>query len=104
MKSAVGKIDEKKRTDESKYPGPEDQALVIPRGDLLCWKFIKLLKFQITNIKYQTNNNDRNSKIQTMPRPERFWSLNIGICDLFVIWCLEFVILDTKLQGKAREL
>ncbi len=27
--------------------------------------------------------------------------LNIGICDLFVIWCLEFVILDTKLQGMA---
>jgi hypothetical protein len=82
--------------------------------------------------------NDRNSKIQTMSRPERFWSLNIGICDLparapgrlalpvrhrlrlrrmpgglgwrassqwqaglFVIWCLEFVILDTKLQGRA---
>ncbi len=38
-----------------------------------------------------------------------FWSLNIGICDLFVIClpavilagCLEFVILDTKLQGTA---
>ena len=77
--------------------------MVIPRGDLLCWKFIELLKFQITNVKYQTNNNDRNSKIQTMSRPGRFWSLNIGICDLparalqwqaglFVIWCLEFVI------------
>jgi hypothetical protein len=39
-----------------------------------------------------------------MSRPGRFWSLNIGICDLFVIWCLEFVILDTKLQGKAEEL
>ena len=23
------------------------------------------------------------------------------ICDLFVIWCLEFVILDTKPQGRA---
>jgi len=23
----------------------------IPRGDLLCWKFIELLKFQITNPK-----------------------------------------------------
>jgi len=22
-----------------------------------------------------------------------FWSLNIDICDLFVIWCLRFVIL-----------
>ncbi len=88
----------------SKYPDTEDQALVIPRRDLLCWKFIELLKFQITNIKYQTNNNDRNSKIQTMSRPGRFWSLNIEICDLFVIWCLEFVILDTKLQGKAGKL
>jgi len=27
--------------------------------------------------------------------------LNIGICDLFVVWCLEFVILDTKLQRTA---
>jgi hypothetical protein len=34
-------------------------------------------------------------------RDNQFWSLNIGICDLFVIWCLEFVILDTKLQGRA---
>jgi hypothetical protein len=31
----------------------------------------------------------------------QFWSLNIGICDLFVIWCLEFMILDTKLQGSG---
>jgi len=31
-------------------------------------------KFQITSIKYQTNNNDRNSKIQTMSQPGRFWS------------------------------
>jgi len=30
----------------------------------------------------------------------RFWSLDIGICDLFVIWCLFFVFLDTKFQGK----
>jgi len=49
----------------------------------------------------QANNNDRNSKIQTMFRPKRFWLLNIGICDLFVIWCLEFVILGTKLQGRT---
>ena len=27
--------------------------------------------------------------------------LNIGIWNLFVIWCLEFVILDTKLHGRA---
>jgi len=25
----------------------------------------------------------------------------LGIWDLFVFWCLEFVILDIKLQGKA---
>jgi len=36
-----------------------------------------------------------------MFHPERFWSLKIVICDLFVIWCLEFVILDTKLQSGA---
>jgi len=29
------------------------------------------------------------------------WSLRFGICDLFEIWCLEFVILDTKLRGIA---
>ena len=45
--------------------------------------------------------NDRNSKIQKMPRPGRFWSLNVEICDLFVIWCFEFVILDTKPQGRT---
>jgi len=79
---------------KSRYSG-EDQALVIPRGDLLCWKFIGLLKSQISNYKYQTISNDRNSKIQTMSHLGRFWSLNIGI------WCLEFVILDTKLHGRA---
>jgi hypothetical protein len=47
-----------------KYPDPEDQALVIPRVDLLCWKFIELLKFQIKNIKYQKNNNDQKGKSQ----------------------------------------
>jgi len=45
----------------SRYAG-EDQALVIPRGDLLCWSFIALLKFQISNPNYQTNSNDQNSK------------------------------------------
>jgi hypothetical protein len=29
------------------------------------------------------------------------WNLVLEICDLFGIWCLEFVILDTKLQGRA---
>jgi len=36
-----------------------------------------------------------------MSRHARFWSLNIGICDLFVIWCLEFVILAKKLKDSA---
>jgi len=37
----------------SKHTGLEGQALVIPRGDLLCWKIVDLLnpKNQITNIK-----------------------------------------------------
>jgi hypothetical protein len=48
-----------------KNPDPKDQALVIPGRDLLCWKFIELLKFQITNPKKQINYNDRNSKSQT---------------------------------------
>jgi hypothetical protein len=92
---------------EVKKPGPKGQALVIPRGDLLCWQFIDLLKFQITNPKKQINNNDQNSKSQTkkqsLTRRKRLrCALNrFGICDLFEIWCLEFVILDTKLQGRA---
>jgi len=39
---------------ECKDPGPEDPALVNPRGDLLCWKSIELSKLQISNYKYQT--------------------------------------------------
>jgi len=27
--------------------------LIITRGDLLCWNFIDLLKFQISNSKYK---------------------------------------------------
>jgi hypothetical protein len=38
----------------NKNPGPEDQDLVISRVDLLCWKFIDLLKSQISNYKYFT--------------------------------------------------
>jgi hypothetical protein len=60
-----------------------------------------ILKFQKSISKSQTNSNNQNSKIQTMSRHGKFWSLNIGICDLFVIWCLEFVILDTKLQART---
>jgi hypothetical protein len=43
-----------------------------------------LLKSQITSTKLQINPNDRNSKSQT------FWSLNIGIWNLFVTWVLLF--------------
>jgi hypothetical protein len=38
----------------SKNPEQEDMALILPRGDLLCWSFIDLLKFQISNSKYFT--------------------------------------------------
>jgi len=43
---------------------PEDLGLVIPRGDLFYWKFIKLLKFQITNPKKQINNNTRRKRLR----------------------------------------
>jgi hypothetical protein len=70
------------------------------------------LKFKITNPKKQINNNDRNSKSQTKKTiaqsaqapalgVEPVWNLYLRICDLFVIWCLEFVILETKLQDRA---
>jgi len=71
------------------------------------------LKFQITNPKKQINNNDRNSKSQTKKTiahaaqapalgVEPVWNLYFRICDLFVIWCLEFVILGTKLKGRTE--
>jgi len=78
--------------------------------------FIDLLKLQISNHKYQTNPNDQNSKFQTISlkvlvsrlRHSSLLAttaeLKIGVCDLFVIWCLKFVILDTKLHGIAKEL
>jgi hypothetical protein len=34
----------------------------------------------------------RNIEAETTKIPNLFWSLDIGICDLFVIWCLGFVI------------
>ncbi len=70
----------------------------IPIEDLFYWIFFDLPKFQITNPKKQTNNNDQNSKSQTkIPI-----TLNrFGICVLFVIWYLEFVILATKHQDIA---
>jgi hypothetical protein len=39
------------KIDNHKKPGPENQALIIPKGDLLCWKFIDILKSQITKHK-----------------------------------------------------
>jgi hypothetical protein len=69
------------------------------------------LKFQISNPNDQTNSNDQNSKTQTMVfvlkviglAQLRCFSrfLDIGICDLFVIWCLDFVILIARLKGRA---
>jgi hypothetical protein len=47
-------------------------------------------KFQNTNLKYQTNHNDQSAS----GGPNLFWSLNIGIWDFIVIWCLEFDILQ----------
>jgi hypothetical protein len=45
------------------------------------------------------------TKIQNLKqknnRFEPVWNLAFGIYDLFVIWCLEFVISDTKFQGRA---
>jgi hypothetical protein len=34
-------------------------------------------------------------------RFEPVWNLVLEIWNLFGIWCLEFVILSTKLQGRA---
>ena len=64
----------------------------------------------------KTNNKQKNKKIVlalvwNLP-VRRLFGGRLGICDLFVIClpavflagCLEFVILDTKLQGRARYL
>ncbi len=45
----------------------------------------------------KTNNKQKNKKIVLA----LVWNLRFGVCDLFEIWCLKFVILDTKLQGRA---
>jgi len=69
----------------------ESWLCFIPRGDLLCWKFIDLLKFQITNPKKQTNNNDRNSKSKKKTIVlNRFgiWYLRFGIYLEFGAWNL----------------
>ncbi len=56
-------------------PYPEGRALVIPRGDLLCWKFIDLLKSQITN-KFQFKHEIRISKSETNSKFECLNTLN----------------------------
>jgi hypothetical protein len=55
------------------YPEVEHFNSLI-KGDLLNI-LLEYWKFQITIPKYQTNNNDLNSKFQML------WSLNIGIWD-----------------------
>jgi hypothetical protein len=49
-------------------------------------RVVQIIKFQITNPKYQTNHNNQNPKSQTgvndfgrLFRIPMFWSLNIGI-------------------------
>ena len=76
----------------------EGSVLVHPGGDLLCWKFLEWLKLKISN-NFQWP--IRLAADQTISRPGRFWSFNIGIWDLFEFWCLQFVILDTKLHSRA---
>ncbi|MFO7970502.1 MAG: hypothetical protein R6U40_01990 [Desulfobacterales bacterium] len=62
-------------------------------------------KFQITNLKRQTNNNDRNSKSQTKKKSlwtglefeiwglRLIWNLMLEICDLIDLCGLGFIIL-----------
>ena len=50
-----------------KYLGPEDQAMVIPGGDLLCWSFMNVLKFQISNKKKM------NAEHRTFNIEHRMW-------------------------------
>jgi hypothetical protein len=45
------------------------------------------IKYQITNIKYQTNNNNRNSKFQTLG----YWILEFGTYLEFGAWNLGFI-------------
>jgi hypothetical protein len=47
---------------------------------------IQNYKLQAPNIKQIPMTKIQNSK------PSMFWSLDIGVCDLFVIWCLLFGI------------
>ncbi len=59
----------------------------------------------------KTNNKQKNKKNSFSPCLEfETWNLKficnlvLVICDLFNVWCLEFVILATKLQGRATYL
>jgi hypothetical protein len=48
----------------------------------------------------KTNNKQKNKKIVLA----LVWNLVLVVWSLFVFWCLEFVILDTKLQGRTKHL
>jgi hypothetical protein len=57
------------------------------------------------------NNKQKNKKNGFGPCLEfEIWNLRficnlvLEICNLFEVWCLGFVILDTKLKGLAKEL
>jgi len=86
------------------------------RGGVFFDKFIDLMKFQITNHKKQTNHNDQKQlstksqmtnykqlrmtkkQGQKWKQPQAkhrlVWNLVLEIWNLFVIWCLKFVILE----------
>jgi hypothetical protein len=63
-------------------------ALTMPKG-LLFVKAILIDRRVIKNSKSQISNN---KQITMTEIPNLFWSLDIGICNLFEIWCLGFVI------------
>jgi fibronectin type 3 domain-containing protein len=77
------------------------------------------MKHQITSTKFQTNSSwpisyQRTVKINNPPSPpfskggkegfqtRSFWSLEIGICNLFGIWDLEFGIWNAKHKSKTK--
>ena len=55
---------------------------------------------KMPNIKFQRSKFKNPNNLSSL----KFWSLDIGIWNSFVIWCFEFVIFDTKLQNKAKGL
>jgi fibronectin type 3 domain-containing protein len=56
------------------------------------------MKHQIPSTKSQINSNDQFSKFRT----KLFWSLEIGICNLFEIWDLRFGIWNARRKSKTR--